>query len=768
MPRLKLPPLPLPKLSQREPREVEDSFALRLAVQLLVIVGIVATDIAAETTNSVWAIPLSLAGGWWSWQVRRKSNLVAKFFIALGMIAALGLFLGQLARFNQDSRALLTQLLIQLQVLHSFDLPRRKDLGYSMVIALILIGVAATLSQTMLFGLFLLLFLALALPVLVLDYRSRLGLITNTLRGLGGSRRQFKTLGKQWLVTLALVIGLGMLVFALLPRLPGYQIRNLPVSANIQVQGDFDQARITNPGYVGNRTGGADGDGIGGDGDLGDVVFSPDFYYGFGSEINQNLRGELNPKEILRVRSQAPGYWRVMAFDEYTGQGWRVSRNEDAEILKRPAWTYRFTIPHDNPQQNSREIIQTYTVVSEFTNLIPHLSQADQVFFPTQEIAVDPEGGIRAPLTLPDGLTYSVISQVPLRDRTRLGQVGLAYSLLDRDVYLQIPTDIAPDIQAQAQALLAKAETARTNPYEQVLFLTQALKQGYRIQPNFPVLGPDQDLAATFLATEGGYPDHFSTVLTLMVRSLGIPARLVTGLGTGEFNPFTGLYSVKNTDAYALTEVYFPNAGWFLFDPIPGHDLYPASLEVDQTFTVLQQFWQWVAGWLPSPVTGVLAGVFAWLDQVWRWFLGLFSEGFGGVIQGLLIILAMVVVVWVAWQSWQSLAYRSRLGKLPPVERLYQEMLDWFAERGLPKSPSQTPWEYLQTLPNKSGQLGQSPHSQPMPEKITAAYLAWRYGKQVANIPELYQGWRQFKRRAWQPRNPLQLWWHRPKPLNPD
>ena len=84
---------------------------------------------------------------------------------------------------------------------------------------------------------------------------------------------------------------------------------------------------------------------------------------------------------------------------------------------------------------------------------------------------------------------------------------------------------------------------------------------------------------------------------------MGIPARLVAGFGTGEFNPFTGLYIVKNTDAYAMTEVYFPEYGWFAFDPIPGHELIPPSIEEDQTFSVLRQFWNWVAGWLPTPVS---------------------------------------------------------------------------------------------------------------------------------------------------------------------
>jgi hypothetical protein len=58
-----------------------------------------------------------------------------------------------------------------------------------------------------------------------------------------------------------------------------------------------------------------------------------------------------------------------------------------------------------------------------------------------------------------------------------------------------------------------------------------------------------------------------------MLRSIGIPARLVAGFGPGEFNPLTGFHIVRNVDAYAMTEVYFPQYGWYAFDPIPGHEL---------------------------------------------------------------------------------------------------------------------------------------------------------------------------------------------------
>jgi hypothetical protein len=93
---------------------------------------------------------------------------------------------------------------------------------------------------------------------------------------------------------------------------------------------------------------------------------------------------------------------------------------------------------------------------------------------------------------------------------------------------------------------------------------------------------------------------------------------------------------VSNTDAYALTEVFFPGYGWFGFDPIPGHELLPPSIKDSQTFSVLRQFWNWVAGWLPSPVTGWLTGVVTWLFTLFSRLVRFFSEGLVGFLAALL------------------------------------------------------------------------------------------------------------------------------------
>lgn len=716
----------------------EESLLLRVLAQAMVLVGIVATDVAASTSMSAWAIPLSIAGACWSWYRRHQKNIAAKFLIAIGMLLALAAFFVGLRAELNDTRLVLAELLVQLQVLHSFDLPRRKDLGYSMAIGLILIGVASTLSQTMTFGLLLLLFLAIALPVLVLDYRSRLGLLSNL------NRSPFKQVGlspKRLGTFLMVTLGLGLVIFACLPRLPGYQLRTFPVSAPRQEMFE-DNSQIINPGYV--RQGDATkGNGAGGSQQgnqgMGPGELDENFYYGFNNRINQNLRGEMKPKIVLRVRSQAEGFWRVLAFDRYLGQGWEISRNEDAETVTRPSWSYQFFLPRPPTLNRSREVVQTYTVVSELPNLIPSLMQPKELFFPTQQVAIDPEGNLRSPLGLLEGLTYTVISEVPYRDRTRLQQASTNYSNTIRKHYLEVPPQVAEKIQKQTEELLVTSPRPITSTYEKALFLAQALKQRYTLQSELPFLEPDEDLAEAFLFKyKGGYPDHFSTTLTLMLRSIGIPARMAVGFAPGEFNPFTGLYVVRNTDAYAVTEVFFPRHGWFAFDPIPGHELIPPSIEDDQTFSVLQQFWQWVAGWLPTPLTSGISRVFRFIFGIVigtiTWLYQLFTRGWVGVFTGLIGAIALSFLGWLAWKGWRGWRYQRWLARLAPMERLYRQMLDWQAAQGFRKRPTETPLEYVrqswQTQPENRATVI---------SEISDAYVRWRYGNQAPNLGYLKQ-----------------------------
>jgi transglutaminase-like putative cysteine protease len=747
------------------PPVVEDSLLLRILVQLLVIVGIVATDVAVEEALNLWAVPVSIVGATWSWYRRRDRNVAVKFCIAIGMLVAMFAFFTRLVQELNDTRLVLAQLLIQLQVLHSFDLPRRKDLGYSMVIGLILLGVAGTLSQTLTFGPLLLLFLALALPTLVLDYRSRLGLQkAEDIRQKAETREKnhkwslfAATLSpKYFALLLSITIGLGLTIFAFLPRFPGYQLRTFPVSAPIQYQGEFDTRSILNPGYVrgGNQKG--TGGGRGRNPDKGPGEVDSTFYYGFNQRINQNLRGDMKPQVVMRVRSQAAGFWRVLGFDKYTGQGWEISRNERAEKVTRPRWSYQFYL---NPYPNARrtqEVIQSYTMVAQLPNLIPALAKPKELYFPTPEVAIDAEGGLRSPVELAEGLTYTVISNVPVRDRSLLDKTGTDYPKNIRKFYLDVPPKIAEKVRKETEEILlartrvSTSERPIDSPYEKALYLAQYLKQNpnYKIEKALPYLEESEDLVEGFLfgykntqagkKVTGGYPDHFSTVLTIMLRSIGIPARMAGGFDTGEFNPFTGLYIVKNTDAFLMTEVYFPNNGWFAFNPIPGYPLIPASVEDNQTFSVLESFWKWIAGWLPTPLRSGLDAaigfVVGWIALIVGWFLGQFAKGWVGLFTGLIAAICLGFIGWLIWQLWRKWRYRRWLRKLSPMEGVYQEMLKDLASRGFAKPRAQTPLEYAEAIRGD-----RTIDEAEVIEEVSQAYVRWKYGGEMGNLSQLRQ-----------------------------
>ncbi|MEB3308955.1 MAG: DUF3488 and DUF4129 domain-containing transglutaminase family protein [Snowella sp.] len=736
--------------------KTEESIIFRILVQALVIVGIIATDIAAQTEWSIWAVPLSIVGAIFSWYRRKERNIALKFALAIGMLGVLFIFLSNLVVNLNDSRIALAGLLVQLQVLHSFDLPRRKDLGYSMVIGLILLGVAGTVSQTMIFAVWLFLFLAIALPTLALDYRSRLGLesidqqlawFSHQAQKVGKSVKSqsvYKAVyPKRLAVILGITLALGLVIFAIMPRFPSYQLQTFPVSSPTDLQNkEFDEnnQNVSNPGYVKEGEESTEGQGGRGNSPLkGAGEMDDTFYYGFNSRINQNLRGGMKQRLVLRIRSQAPGFWRALSFDRYTGQGWEITGDQNISKIRRSPWSYRFDLPLDTGFAKTKRIIQTYTAVTELPNVIPNLASPKSIYFPTREIGLDQNGILRSPVGLLEGLTYTVISEVPYRDRSVLRQAPYEYSKAIKQRYLQIPPEINEKVRQKTLELLSKAPQPINSVYEAALFLTQALKQNYTIQTDLPYFGPDEDLVEAFLFKYGGgYPDHFSTVLTVMLRSIGIPARLTAGFAPGQFNPFTGYYLVHNTDAYVLTEVYFPYFGWFAFDPIPGHELFPPSFEDEETFSVLKQIWNWVAGWLPSPVTNfislfwtnVIQSLIGFLGWLWRFVSGSLL----GAILGLIGAISVGFMGWLGWEQARNWLYRRRLAKLPPMSRLYQQLLKLLRAQGYPKDFAQTPKEYVESLRDQL-----SAERLEIIEEISLAYGNWRYGEQPANIEYLEQ-----------------------------
>jgi transglutaminase-like putative cysteine protease len=540
----------------------EDSTELRAWVLAAVLVGEVAVLSSGYfgAVTSVLVPLLTVVAFALSYLRRREKNVLIKVLLAFGALAALAMFFRELLSSLYDPRIPLARLFLWVQVIHSFDLPARKDLRYSLVSGVILLAVGATLSTSLLYGVFVLAFLLCSSGALVQmnlsEARERAG--TGSIRGRG------HVLGLVVAGFLA-VVAVGLVCFSLLPQRQGMNLAMMPTSAFRNVAGNFSGG-VQNPYYEpppgGDPFAAPPRD------------ISPYSYHGFNPYMDLRSRGRLSDEVVMKVRTEEALPYRGVVFDEYNGKGWEISTGDNAETLTSASPRFDMYAARDfEPVQGpTRQVAQVFHVEKDSSNVIFGAYRPETVFFPTSTIKVDPYDSLRAPYQIPEGSTYSIISQVPNAATSQLRSAGTSYPEEITAKYTQLP----PHGLERTRALASELTRDTDNPYDAVLRMNEYLRKTYPYDLSIPPQREKMDAVEYFLFEQKrGYCEQFSSSLVVMARTLGIPARLTTGYVPGEYNPFTGLYEVRASDAHAWVEVYFPGYGWSTFDPTPGFDSTP-------------------------------------------------------------------------------------------------------------------------------------------------------------------------------------------------
>lgn len=95
--------------------------------------------------------------------------------------------------------------------------------------------------------------------------------------------------------------------------------------------------------------------------------------------------------------------------------------------------------------------------------------------------------------------------------------------------------------------------------------------------------------------TKRGHCEYFATAMVILLRSIGIPARLVTGYAAGDYNPLTGYFEVRRLNAHAWVEAHFPEYGWVTFEPTPSFEL-PKETHNAITFSATTKYLkEWIS-----------------------------------------------------------------------------------------------------------------------------------------------------------------------------
>ncbi len=166
---------------------------------------------------------------------------------------------------------------------------------------------------------------------------------------------------------------------------------------------------------------------------------------------------------------------------------------------------------------------------------------------------------------LQGGEAYQVDAVLISPNREQLEQAGTVYPAWVTQSYLQLPKDFSPRIQELAQEITKDAKT----PYEKAQAITNYLRQNIKYSATIADPPRNQDKLEWILFDyKQGYCVYYATADALMLRSVGVPARMAVGFAQGEGGG--NHYTVRRKDAHAWPEVYFPGIGWVEFEPTAG------------------------------------------------------------------------------------------------------------------------------------------------------------------------------------------------------
>jgi transglutaminase-like putative cysteine protease len=172
--------------------------------------------------------------------------------------------------------------------------------------------------------------------------------------------------------------------------------------------------------------------------------------------------------------------------------------------------------------------------------------------------------------SLVTGDSYEVRAQIAYPAIQELRLAKTEYPDWVTENYLQVPEEIEPQLKELAQQITAPYNT----PYDKTQAITSYLRKEIRYETRIsdtPPEGEDQLLWVLF-DYKKGFCMYYASAEVLMLRTIGIPARMAVGFSQGEYDAVGDRYRVARLNAHAWPEVYFPGIGWVEFEPTANQD----------------------------------------------------------------------------------------------------------------------------------------------------------------------------------------------------
>jgi transglutaminase-like putative cysteine protease len=445
---------------------------------------------------------------------------------------------------------------------------------------------------------------------------------------------------------------------------------------------------------------------------------------GFSDRVELGAYGEIETDSTVVMRVHVPEWtpeparipnlrWRGVALDRFDGRAWAVGRPTRDEY-QRPGGDFLLGLPRGTGRILVQDIylepLGTPVIFAAPRPLSLRLRAGDT-------LAVDDMGSLSLPLARAR-LRYTVVSEVervpPNRPHPRRAPGPLDPETAAR--YLQLPP-----LPERIAALARQVSAGAVDSHDAAVRLTEHLIREYRytlLLDRRTALDPVDEF---LFVRRSGNCEYFAAALAVMLRSVGIPARVVNGFQRGEWNAYGHYFMVRLRDAHSWVEAYAPGIGWVTLDPTPRGEAAPEGVwaEVMLWLDALRMRWhRYVVNWSLRDQINTAWAIRRMVGQPSPW-PGLAWADDGRRVAALLI--AGSGTAWLIVRLWRRRAGpRGRTAvRLPPF---YAAALRRLARRGFRPAPQETAREFAGRVaaaaPECATPLG----------RLTAAYERARFG----------------------------------------
>jgi protein-glutamine gamma-glutamyltransferase len=483
---------------------------------------------------------------------------------------------------------------------------------------------------------------------------------------------------------------------------------------------------------------------------------------GFSEKVDLGVIGAVKLDATLVMRVQFPElegepaermYLKGASFDHYTGQSWTntfsrrqlLAKTEDGlfEVGARRVAGHVMAM-----DRHARRVNQDILLEALDISVLFGLAFVSEVRGPFTSLETDSMGGLWRPHALPGRLQYAITSMpTSLSNEDRQGDVSEYPTELTRR-FLQLPS-IDSKVADLAHAVTRDIAT----PYGMTIAIKQHLLSHYAYSLDVGSTPSASPLEEFLFTRKTGYCEHYATAMAVMLRTVGIPARLVTGFLPSEWNDFGHYYAVRQQDAHAWVEVWFPHSGWVTFDPTPSiMKTFPSPL-LEQVWGLIDSIrLKWdrfvihysfydqmtVAQGVRNQGERVRAYIGNIMDTLKNWNASRREPGtmrislspwisFGAILLCMICLLLIGVLL------------KTRTAKTAFQKRdmaavhLYERMLAALAARGVSKQPGTTPLEFSARVCREYHAAG------PLVQELTALYYRVRFGHELLSQYDLQQ-----------------------------